>query len=43
MLHIALENYVQAAPTAVIIAKQEQELGNYNIVNGTSNISVPPY
>jgi WD repeat-containing protein 19 len=27
-LHIALENYDQIAPTAVIIARQEQELGN---------------
>ena len=28
-LYIALGNYPQAAKTAVIIAKQEQELGNY--------------
>ncbi|RLN32585.1 hypothetical protein BBJ28_00018526 [Nothophytophthora sp. Chile5] len=30
-LYLALGNYVQAAKTAVIIARQEQELGNYKL------------
>lgn len=32
-LHQALGNYVQAAATALIIAKQEQEMGNYKVAH----------
>jgi len=32
-LHIALRNYDQAARTSVIIARQEQEMGNYKIAH----------
>ncbi|GBG61180.1 hypothetical protein CBR_g19256 [Chara braunii] len=32
-LHMALGNYDQAAKTAVIIARQEQELGNYKLAH----------
>uniref|UniRef100_A0A7S3LUV7 WD repeat-containing protein 19 n=1 Tax=Palpitomonas bilix TaxID=652834 RepID=A0A7S3LUV7_9EUKA len=32
-LYLALGNYVQAAKTAVIIARQEQELGNYKVAH----------
>eukprot|EP00746_Dinoflagellata_sp_MGD_P124561 gnl/MRDRNA2_/MRDRNA2_59159_c0_seq1.p1 gnl/MRDRNA2_/MRDRNA2_59159_c0~~gnl/MRDRNA2_/MRDRNA2_59159_c0_seq1.p1 ORF type:complete len:1372 (-),score=249.48 gnl/MRDRNA2_/MRDRNA2_59159_c0_seq1:124-4239(-) len=33
-LHKALGNYMQAAGTALIIAKQEQEMGNYKLAHG---------
>jgi len=33
-LYMALGNYPQAAKTAIIIARQEQELGNYRIAHG---------
>lgn len=33
-LYMALDNYEQAANTAIIIARQEQELGNYKIAHG---------
>jgi WD repeat-containing protein 19 len=33
-LHIALGNYLPAAHTAIIIARQEQELGNYKVAHG---------
>ena len=32
-LHIALRNYEQAARTSVVIARQEQEMGNYKIAH----------
>merc|ERR1712147_236137 len=32
-LHIALGNYDKAAQTAVVIAKQEQERGNYKLAH----------
>ena len=32
-LHIALGNYDKAAQTAVVIAKQEQEMGNYKLAH----------
>eukprot|EP00899_Mesostigma_viride_P009995 jgi/Mesvir1/18998/Mv18958-RA.1 len=32
-LHMALKNYTQAAKTAILIAKQEQEMGNYKIAH----------
>lgn len=32
-LHMALQNYEKAAQTAVLIAKQEQELGNYKLAH----------
>lgn len=32
-LYLALGNYVQAASTALIIAKQEQEMGNYKVAH----------
>ena len=32
-LHIALRNYEQAARTSILIAKQEQEMGNYKIAH----------
>jgi WD repeat-containing protein 19 len=34
-LYIALGNYPQAAKTALIIARQEQELGNYKVAHAT--------
>ena len=33
-LYMALGNYPQAAKTAIIISRQEQELGNYRIAHG---------
>ena len=33
-LYMALGNYPQAAKTAIIIARQEQELGNYRVAHG---------
>ena len=33
-LYLALGNYAQAAKTAIIIARQEQELGNYRVAHG---------
>eukprot|EP01116_Phalansterium_solitarium_P013666 TRINITY_DN3106_c0_g1_i10.p2 TRINITY_DN3106_c0_g1~~TRINITY_DN3106_c0_g1_i10.p2 ORF type:complete len:1339 (+),score=616.68 TRINITY_DN3106_c0_g1_i10:197-4213(+) len=33
-LYMALDNFEQAANTAIIIARQEQELGNYKIAHG---------
>jgi WD repeat-containing protein 19 len=32
-LYVALGNYAQAAKTAIIIARQEQELGNYKVAH----------
>ena len=32
-LHMALQNYEKAAQTAVLIAKQEQEMGNYKLAH----------
>jgi WD repeat-containing protein 19 len=34
-LYMALGNYNQAAKTAIIIARQEQELGNYKVAHST--------
>jgi len=34
-LYMALGNYSQAAKTAIIIARQEQELGNYKVAHST--------
>jgi len=34
-LYMALGNYGQAAKTAIIIARQEQELGNYKVAHST--------
>ncbi|PRP88379.1 WD repeat-containing protein 19-like [Planoprotostelium fungivorum] len=31
--HMSLKNYEQAAPSAIIIARQEQELGNYKVAH----------
>eukprot|EP00873_Tetraselmis_striata_P029142 jgi/Tetstr1/449406/TSEL_036501.t1 len=33
-LHMALGDYEQAAQTSVLIAKQEQEMGNYKVAHG---------
>ncbi|CAN0571238.1 unnamed protein product, partial [Ectocarpus sp. 12 AP-2014] len=33
-LYMALGSYSQAAKTAIIIAKQEQDLGNYKVAHG---------
>jgi WD repeat-containing protein 19 len=33
-VHMALEQYEEAANTAIIIAKQEQDLGNYKVAHG---------
>ena len=36
-LYMALGNYLQAAKTAIIIARQEQELGNYRVARRSSS------
>lgn len=34
-LYVAIGDYAQAGPTAVLIAEQEQRLGNYKVAHGT--------